>query len=173
MRSTAPCFFLLSVFGFALAHDGADAPDIARRQLPDIRQGFPIPELLPQATAQTTAEATAQATAKPKSKKQPSTLERCTMLQQFNDIIDTAANSTKLFAKFHGNATRIARFLSEAADLQNGTSRKGMQFRNLQSNATFLGICDAVFATEFSDAACVRMILLESRADVVTNTTRL
>jgi hypothetical protein len=102
-----------------------------------------------------------------------STLERCITLQRFNNIIDTAANATELQERFKGNATRIARFQTEAALLQNATSTQGALLVSLRSNATFLGICDAVFATESSDALCKRLLLLEGEAAIVANATTL
>lgn len=102
-----------------------------------------------------------------------STLERCTMLQHMHHVIDIAANATKLQQDFHGNATRIARFQDEAVQLQNTTSFQGALFQNLTNNATFLSICDAIYATESSDAACKQLLHLEGRAAIVANATAL
>ncbi|CAK7207645.1 hypothetical protein SEUCBS139899_010456 [Sporothrix eucalyptigena] len=102
-----------------------------------------------------------------------STLDRCTMLQHFNKVIDTAANDTELLDKFHGNTTRIARFQEAAAQLQNTSSPQGALLESFRSNATFLGICDAIFATESNDASCKRLLFLEGRAAIVGNTTTL
>ncbi|KAL1888965.1 hypothetical protein Sste5346_009233 [Sporothrix stenoceras] len=102
-----------------------------------------------------------------------STLERCTTLQRFNNILDTAANATQLQAKFKGNTTRIAHIQAEAAQLQNATSPQGALLVSLRSNATFLGICDAIFATESNDVQCKRLLLLESEAAIAANATAL
>ncbi|CAK7219621.1 hypothetical protein SBRCBS47491_003915 [Sporothrix bragantina] len=102
-----------------------------------------------------------------------STLDRCTMFQHFNEIIDTAANATALSSKFHNNSTRMARFQEEARQLQNASSPQGAILANFRSNATFLGVCDAIFATESNDHSCQRLLLLESQAAIVANATTL
>lgn len=102
-----------------------------------------------------------------------STLERCTTLQRFNNLLDKAANATELQIDFKGNATRIARIQAEAAQLQNATSPQGALLVSLRSNSTFLGICDAIFATESNDVQCKRLLFLESEAAIVGNATAL
>ncbi|KIH89192.1 hypothetical protein SPBR_07556 [Sporothrix brasiliensis 5110] len=102
-----------------------------------------------------------------------STLERCTILQRFNHIIDSAANATQLQIDFKGNATRIARVQAEATQLRNATSPQGALFVTLRSNATFLGICDTIFATESSGEQCNRLRFLEARATLAANATAL
>ncbi|CAK7213013.1 hypothetical protein SCUCBS95973_001655 [Sporothrix curviconia] len=102
-----------------------------------------------------------------------STLDRCTMLQHFNEIIDTAANTTALLGKFNNNSTRIARFQKEARQLQNASSPQGALLASFRSNTTFLGICDAIFATESNDASCQQLLFLEGREAIVGNATAL
>ncbi|OAA57452.1 hypothetical protein SPI_07111 [Niveomyces insectorum RCEF 264] len=83
-----------------------------------------------------------------------STLERCTILQHLTGVIDTAANATLLQEASHGNATRAAALQAHAAALQNATTPAGAFLQTLQTNATLVAACAAVFAEESSQAAC-------------------
>lgn len=104
---------------------------------------------------------------------QGSTLERCAIFQDFNRLLDTASNDTRLQLIFRGNDTRIARFRNDAAQLQNSSTPQGALLQRFRNNATFVSTCNAIFSIESSDQSCKHMIRLQNRVEIVNNATRL
>lgn len=95
-----------------------------------------------------------------------STKAQCKQVEKLTFLTDVAANTTKLDKITKGNATKAADFQAKAAAATT-------QLQTLQSNATLMTACDAIFAVQQMSEQCGEMASIEKAQKIVANSTAL
>ncbi len=90
----------------------------------------------------------------------------CGEIEKITHLVDLAANATKLDEVTKGNTTK-------AAEIQAKASPATTKLQTLESNATLMTTCNAVFAEKAMDRACAKMASIEELIHVAANQTLL